>query len=151
MGLDELHLRVLSTSSENATEKRNAQKGKLWFWGIEYESLTQWWRIVLNLMQKGRHWVLVVSNPHLYRLYQYTCGFVSGITARQRGSYWSPRYLPTAQNHSPANQIVNESLPIFLDSAVRFIIAIRKTEFNPFRRTDRRGNCCRRNIHDRHR
>jgi metal transporter CNNM len=27
MGLDELHLRVLATSSENLTEKRNAQKG----------------------------------------------------------------------------------------------------------------------------
>lgn len=27
MGLDELHLRVLSTSSEDITEKRNAQKG----------------------------------------------------------------------------------------------------------------------------
>jgi hypothetical protein len=27
MGLDELHLRVLATSSEDMTEKRNAQKG----------------------------------------------------------------------------------------------------------------------------
>ncbi|KAG0705238.1 hypothetical protein DFH29DRAFT_908285 [Suillus ampliporus] len=41
MGLDELHLRVLATSSEDLKEKRNAQK-------------------VLKLMQKGRHWVLVV-------------------------------------------------------------------------------------------
>ncbi|EGN94182.1 hypothetical protein SERLA73DRAFT_144654 [Serpula lacrymans var. lacrymans S7.3] len=41
MGLDELHLRVLATSSEDLTEKKNAQK-------------------VLHLMQKGRHWVLVV-------------------------------------------------------------------------------------------
>ncbi|KAH9487394.1 hypothetical protein JR316_0001469 [Psilocybe cubensis] len=41
MGLDELHLRVLATSSENLTEKRNAQK-------------------VLNLLRRGRHWVLVV-------------------------------------------------------------------------------------------
>ncbi|KAF8168560.1 hypothetical protein B0H34DRAFT_793142 [Crassisporium funariophilum] len=41
MGLDELHLRVLATSSENPREKRNAQK-------------------VLKLLQKGRHWVLVV-------------------------------------------------------------------------------------------
>jgi len=41
MGLDELHLRVLATSSEDLTEKRNAQK-------------------VLRLMQRGRHWVLVV-------------------------------------------------------------------------------------------
>ncbi|KAH0838815.1 hypothetical protein J3R83DRAFT_7218 [Lanmaoa asiatica] len=42
MGLDELHLRVLATSSEDLVEKKNAQK-------------------VLNLMHKGRHWVLVVS------------------------------------------------------------------------------------------
>ncbi|KAF5313214.1 hypothetical protein D9619_003722 [Psilocybe cf. subviscida] len=41
MGLDELHLRVLATSSEDIREKRNAQK-------------------VLNLLRRGRHWVLVV-------------------------------------------------------------------------------------------
>ncbi|KAG2135098.1 hypothetical protein DEU56DRAFT_807792 [Suillus clintonianus] len=41
MGLDELHLRVLATSSEDLKEKHNAQE-------------------VLKLMQKGRHWVLVV-------------------------------------------------------------------------------------------
>ncbi|KAJ3508546.1 hypothetical protein NLJ89_g5693 [Agrocybe chaxingu] len=41
MGLDELHLRVLATSSEDINEKRNAQK-------------------VLDLIHKGRHWVLVV-------------------------------------------------------------------------------------------
>ncbi len=41
MGLDELHLRVLATSSENPVEKRNAKR-------------------VLSLMRKGRHWVLVV-------------------------------------------------------------------------------------------
>jgi hypothetical protein len=29
MGLDELHLRVLATSSEDLKEKRNAQKGGL--------------------------------------------------------------------------------------------------------------------------
>ncbi|KAG1731330.1 uncharacterized protein EDB91DRAFT_1238957 [Suillus paluster] len=46
MGLDELHLRVLSTSSEDKTERTNAQ-------------------IVLNLMQRGRHWVLVVINESL--------------------------------------------------------------------------------------
>ncbi|KAG1746917.1 hypothetical protein EDB19DRAFT_1894123 [Suillus lakei] len=42
MGLDELHLRVLATSSEDLKEKRNAQK-------------------VLKLMQTGRHWVLVIG------------------------------------------------------------------------------------------
>ncbi|CAE6430448.1 unnamed protein product [Rhizoctonia solani] len=61
MGLDELHLRVLATSSDDLNEKRNANK-------------------VLRLMEKGRHWVLVV--------------LLLG------------------------NVIVNESLPIFLDSAI---------------------------------
>ncbi|KAG6333307.1 hypothetical protein ID866_5784 [Astraeus odoratus] len=61
MGLDELHLRVLATSSNNVVEKENARK-------------------VLSLMQKGRHWVLVV--------------LLLG------------------------NVVINESLPIFLDSAI---------------------------------
>ncbi|KAG8732774.1 hypothetical protein FRC12_019138, partial [Ceratobasidium sp. 428] len=61
MGLDELHLRVLATSSDDPKEKMNAQK-------------------VLRLMKRGRHWVLVV--------------LLLG------------------------NVIVNESLPIFLDSAI---------------------------------
>lgn len=61
MGLDELHLRVLSASSDDPIEKKNAKK-------------------VLALMQKGRHWVLVV--------------LLLG------------------------NVIINESLPIFLDSAI---------------------------------
>ncbi|KAL4071067.1 hypothetical protein V8B97DRAFT_2023987 [Scleroderma yunnanense] len=61
MGLDELYLRVLATSSDDITEMENAQK-------------------VLKLMQKGRHWVLVV--------------LLLG------------------------NVVINESLPIFLDSAI---------------------------------
>ncbi|KAJ2917580.1 hypothetical protein MD484_g2835, partial [Candolleomyces efflorescens] len=61
MGLDELHLRVLSASSDDPVEKKNAA-------------------IVLRLLEKGRHWVLVV--------------LLLG------------------------NVIVNESLPIFLDSAL---------------------------------
>lgn len=61
MGLDELHLRVLATSSDEKTERTDAQ-------------------IVLNLLQKGRHWVLVVLLL--------------------------------------SNVIINESLPIFLDSAI---------------------------------
>ncbi|KAG2031342.1 hypothetical protein BDR03DRAFT_928110 [Suillus americanus] len=61
MGLDELHLRVLATSSEEEAERKNAQ-------------------IVLNLMQRGRHWMLVVLLL--------------------------------------SNVIINESLPIFLDSAI---------------------------------
>ncbi|KAI0735771.1 hypothetical protein C8Q76DRAFT_853940 [Earliella scabrosa] len=61
MGLDELHLRVLSASSDDPKERKNAQK-------------------VLSLLSKGRHWVLVV--------------LLLG------------------------NVIINESLPIFLDSAL---------------------------------
>ncbi|KIL61199.1 hypothetical protein M378DRAFT_129961 [Amanita muscaria Koide BX008] len=61
MGLDELHLRVLAASSDDPKEKNNAKK-------------------VLRLMEKGRHWVLVV--------------LLLG------------------------NVIVNETLPIFLDSAI---------------------------------
>ncbi|RPD59499.1 DUF21-domain-containing protein [Lentinus tigrinus ALCF2SS1-6] len=61
MGLDELHLRVLSASSDDPQERKNAQK-------------------VLSLLSQGRHWVLVV--------------LLLG------------------------NVIVNESLPIFLDSAL---------------------------------
>ncbi|KAG1758304.1 hypothetical protein EDD22DRAFT_972245 [Suillus occidentalis] len=63
MGLDELHLRVLATSSDEKTERIDAQIV-----------------IVLNLLQKGRHWVLVVLLL--------------------------------------SNVIINESLPIFLDSAI---------------------------------
>lgn len=61
MGLDELHLRVLSTSSDDEAERKSAAR-------------------VLKLLNKGRHWVLVV--------------LLLG------------------------NVIVNESLPIFLDSAI---------------------------------
>lgn len=67
MGLDELHLRVLATSSDEKTERTDAQ-------------------IVLNLLQKGRHWVLVVLLL--------------------------------------SNVIINESLPIFLDSAIGGLLAI---------------------------
>ncbi|ESK93502.1 hypothetical protein Moror_1654 [Moniliophthora roreri MCA 2997] len=61
MGLDQLHLRVLAESSSSPRQRRNAQK-------------------VLQLMKKGRHWVLVVLLL--------------------------------------SNVIVNETLPIFLDSAI---------------------------------
>ncbi|KAG8812129.1 hypothetical protein FRC17_002175 [Serendipita sp. 399] len=61
MGLDELHLRVLATASDDSKQRSHAQK-------------------VLGLMGRGRHWVLVV--------------LLLG------------------------NVVVNESLPIFLDSAI---------------------------------
>ncbi|KAF8959833.1 hypothetical protein BDZ97DRAFT_1836104 [Flammula alnicola] len=66
MGLDELHLRVLATSSR--TFLRRGTRRKVWM------------VLVLKLMQHGKHWVLVV--------------LLLG------------------------NVIVNESLPIFLDSAL---------------------------------
>ncbi|KAG5639175.1 hypothetical protein H0H81_006079 [Sphagnurus paluster] len=66
MGLDELHLRVLATSSSDPEEQQNA-------------------KTVLKLMDRGRHWILVVL---------LLC-----------------------------NVVINESLPIFLDSAVRYLIS----------------------------
>lgn len=86
MGLDPLHLRVLKTSSDDERERHHATK-------------------VLRLLNRGRHWVLVVlllgnvvrtplRPARLTRL-------VQSLTRR---------LLP----HS--HQIVNESLPIFLDS-----------------------------------
>jgi metal transporter CNNM len=66
MGLDELHLRVLSTSSEDLAERRNAQKGE--HLSLNYLRdgffMTRL-RIVLKLMQRRRHWVLVVFYPYL--------------------------------------------------------------------------------------
>ncbi|KAF5312205.1 hypothetical protein D9619_003720 [Psilocybe cf. subviscida] len=78
MGLDELHLRVLSTSSEDAKEKANAQK-------------------VLRLMRRGRHWVLVVL-------------LLGNVVSNTR--IFDDVYILTN------DQIINESLPIFLDSAL---------------------------------
>ncbi|KAH9920335.1 uncharacterized protein B0H18DRAFT_1086437 [Fomitopsis serialis] len=46
MGLDELHLRVLSASSDDPVERKNAQK-------------------VLRLLTNRRHWVLVIVNESL--------------------------------------------------------------------------------------
>ena len=59
MGLDELHLRVLSTSSDDPVERENARKGIL----SVALTRTALMKIpsVLQLMQKGRHWILVVS------------------------------------------------------------------------------------------
>ena len=60
MGLDELHLRVLATSSEDLTQKRNAQKGLDEIFSFSIYSHWSFFETVLKLMQKGRHWVLVV-------------------------------------------------------------------------------------------
>ena len=67
MGLDELHLRVLSTSSEDETERKNAAQGAPQTPGVLWLGLTQIYDIlstVLKLLNKGRHWVLVVSSQH---------------------------------------------------------------------------------------
>ncbi|KAG6849438.1 hypothetical protein H0H93_008514 [Arthromyces matolae] len=74
MGLDELHLRVLSTSSSNPVEKENATK-------------------VLQLMSKGRHWILVVSSQ---------LALLLAVTQ-------------PIQVLLLCNVIINETLPIFLD------------------------------------
>ena len=60
MGLDELHLRVLATSSDDPREKSNAQKGACVVSLVRAPHSTPH-HLVLRLMQKGRHWVLVVS------------------------------------------------------------------------------------------
>jgi len=72
-------------------------------------------------MQKGRHWVLVVSNtPNIRHVTQIT---VLGLVAGQCGP---SRHIDVPQLHTLTHsviQIINESLPIFLDSAVSFTIA----------------------------
>jgi hypothetical protein len=58
MGLDELHLRVLAMASDDPKQKANAQKGiinRIFLGYILTYNVT-----VLKLMNKGRHWVLVV-------------------------------------------------------------------------------------------
>ncbi|KAJ2933273.1 hypothetical protein H1R20_g3804, partial [Candolleomyces eurysporus] len=86
MGLDELHLRVLSASSDDPVEKRNAATGSersicgmFWTWRAEAASSTE---TIGERAPLG------------------ACGFV----ARER--------------LDAIAQIVNESLPIFLDSAL---------------------------------
>ncbi|KAJ3751376.1 hypothetical protein DFH05DRAFT_1519565 [Lentinula detonsa] len=81
MGLDELHLRVLAAASDNPKEKEDARK-------------------VLQLMHKGRHWVLVVSTI------AFECGQLSLL-------------LRTILLYQvPVQKITNESLPVFLDGAL---------------------------------
>jgi hypothetical protein len=74
MGLDELHLRVLSTSSEDVTERKNAAQGAFQTPGALWlRLLTRFSDIlfpVLKLLNKGRHWVLVVSSQH------FPCAFI---------------------------------------------------------------------------
>lgn len=76
MGSDDLNLRVLAQSSDNPKERAAARK-------------------VLRLLNRGRHWVLVVL-------------LLGNVVS------WM---LKNAETCSPA-KIVNESLPIFLDDVL---------------------------------
>ena len=58
MGLDELHLRVLATSSEDIRQRKDAQTGDLLHY--TYIRPIAQGSSVLRLMKKGKHWVLVV-------------------------------------------------------------------------------------------
>ncbi|KAJ6628268.1 hypothetical protein B0H10DRAFT_2428861 [Mycena sp. CBHHK59/15] len=58
MGFDEPHLRVLAASSEDPAEKRNAKRVRLRSSLSPPRSRRS--RAVLHLMEKGRHWVLVM-------------------------------------------------------------------------------------------
>jgi metal transporter CNNM len=69
MGLDELHLRVLATSSDNPTERKNAQKREFRAELTINAFLREPFKTVLNLMQKRRHWVLVVCHLSILRKY----------------------------------------------------------------------------------
>ena len=62
MGLDELHLRVLSASSEDETERKNAAKGAHQTPATLGLGVVDLLSLVLKLLGKGRHWVLVVSD-----------------------------------------------------------------------------------------
>ncbi|KAJ7751810.1 hypothetical protein DFH07DRAFT_774711 [Mycena maculata] len=59
MGLDELHLRMLATSSDDPVEKANA-KVLLRFPTVLFKRRLILEYVVLTLMKKGCHWVLVV-------------------------------------------------------------------------------------------
>jgi metal transporter CNNM len=71
MGLDELHLRVLSTSSDDETERKNAAQGTfqtpaaLGLGLLRQIQIFDLPSLVLKLLNKGRHWVLVVSSQRL--------------------------------------------------------------------------------------
>lgn len=60
MGLDELHLKVLAASSENPRERSNASKGMCNIAWFEIRGLMNN-APVLRLLERKRHWVLVVG------------------------------------------------------------------------------------------
>lgn len=81
MGLDELHLRVLAASSDNPKEKVNARKGMPHV-ACQCSPLMNA-LIVLNIMQKGRHWVLVVCSRHIEYNWRCCLGSRLGAPSRQ--------------------------------------------------------------------
>ncbi|PIL30796.1 transporter [Ganoderma sinense ZZ0214-1] len=96
MGLDELHLRVLSTSSDDPKERKNAQKGPSLSYPLP--SLTQLpfqFSLSFNEVDTG------------------SSSFFSSVMSYV---FLSPN--PVMSSQSLLSQIVNESLPIFLDSAL---------------------------------
>lgn len=94
-GLEPLHLRVLSVSSDDPTERWHADR-------------------VLKLLNRGRHWVLVVL----------LLGNVvrsvhdDGRPSQRRGAIEAHLRVIVAWFDASLRQIVNESLPIFLDKVL---------------------------------
>lgn len=86
MGLDELHLRVLATSSEDLTEKANAKKGTNLVLHLAFYRSGTDADIVLQLMEKGRHWILVVSLFNALLLQHYPILWI-GSSSVQRCPY----------------------------------------------------------------
>lgn len=87
MGSDDLNLRVLATSSDNEKERRAATK-------------------VLRLLERGRHWVLVVL-----LLGNVVSTLACDVPGGRSFGYCDRIVTETLQ-------IVNESLPIFLDAVL---------------------------------
>lgn len=101
MGSDDMQLRVLATSSIDASERKHAAS-------------------VLRLLKRGRHWVLVVRTfIPLHESTPDTENLSSGTAPRKRRKHLlPPRLLISNKLIVNPPQIVNESLPIFLDDVL---------------------------------
>ncbi|KAG6909584.1 hypothetical protein DXG01_016623 [Tephrocybe rancida] len=83
MGLEELHLRVLATSSEDLKEQDNAKK-------------------VLKLMSKGRHWILVIGG-----------GIAAvAISTTAIGEFALPVSVPVTKYHDVQSSLAADSREI---------------------------------------
>lgn len=97
-----MHLRVLAQSSSDPSEKKHASK-------------------VLKLLQRGRHWVLVVLLLGNVVSTQVDAGFSIFCPACSSLDFdfdGTTIWLVGANVRCEDVQIVNESLPIFLDSVL---------------------------------